>query len=392
MKIKRIEGERMIYKYPDYYKTFNCIGGKCDATCCAGWEIVIDEESIEKYDDVSGEFGKRLRNSINYEEEVFFQDEKKKCAFLNGENLCDIYSNIGEEYLCHTCTNYPRHMEEFEDLNEMSLSISCPEVTKLILDRVEKLGFYEEEVEDEEEEFEEFDMLFFDILYDVREKIIEVVQNRQMAQRSGFALLLKYIFKVQEYIDRDDIFEIDSLADELYNESNGTSGENKHEEIRDSRGSRRETILCYLKHLDKLETLNEDWPSKLSAYRALLSDISDDEYNLSYNKFHNSCNIEIELEQLMVYFIYSYFCGAVYDGEALSKYLIAFINVSIIEEFWYLQWLMNGEAISRDELFKTTYTYAREIEHSDMNLDVLENLFSTHEDFELEEILNLIVI
>lgn len=39
----------MIYTYPDYYDKFTCIAGECPATCCAAWEIVIDDESLEKY-------------------------------------------------------------------------------------------------------------------------------------------------------------------------------------------------------------------------------------------------------------------------------------------------------------------------------------------------------
>ena len=39
----------MIYTRPDYFSEFTCIADKCPDTCCAGWQIVIDEESLEKY-------------------------------------------------------------------------------------------------------------------------------------------------------------------------------------------------------------------------------------------------------------------------------------------------------------------------------------------------------
>ena len=38
----------MIYSYPDYYKKFRCIADKCPDTCCSDWQIVIDDESLEK--------------------------------------------------------------------------------------------------------------------------------------------------------------------------------------------------------------------------------------------------------------------------------------------------------------------------------------------------------
>ena len=31
--------------YPNNFARFKCIGGECEDTCCAGWEIDIDDES-----------------------------------------------------------------------------------------------------------------------------------------------------------------------------------------------------------------------------------------------------------------------------------------------------------------------------------------------------------
>ena len=39
----------MYYRKTDDYDTFACIAGRCPDTCCAGWQILIDEESLERY-------------------------------------------------------------------------------------------------------------------------------------------------------------------------------------------------------------------------------------------------------------------------------------------------------------------------------------------------------
>ena len=39
----------MLYTIPDYYKEFSCIAADCEDTCCAGWQIVIDEKSKRRY-------------------------------------------------------------------------------------------------------------------------------------------------------------------------------------------------------------------------------------------------------------------------------------------------------------------------------------------------------
>ena len=125
----------MLYTYPDYYNDFKCIADLCEDTCCAMWQIVIDEEAIEKYKNYEGVFKEELNAGIDYKEGVFKQDKIGRCKFLDENNLCRIYSNIDETALCKTCTYYPRHIEEFENVREYNLAISCPEVAKIILSR-----------------------------------------------------------------------------------------------------------------------------------------------------------------------------------------------------------------------------------------------------------------
>lgn len=48
-------------------------------TCCAGWQIMIDEDSLDRYGKEPGEFGKRLRNSIDWKEECFYQNQQPLC-------------------------------------------------------------------------------------------------------------------------------------------------------------------------------------------------------------------------------------------------------------------------------------------------------------------------
>ena len=45
----------MIYTYPDYYKKFSCIADKCPDTCCGKWQIVIDDDSLERYQEYDGD-------------------------------------------------------------------------------------------------------------------------------------------------------------------------------------------------------------------------------------------------------------------------------------------------------------------------------------------------
>lgn len=159
---------------PTFYKEFSCIAGACPDTCCAGWQIMIDEKSLQKYRRFKGPFRNRLHNDIDWKEHFFCQYDKR-CAFLNEDNLCDIYSEAGKDMLCDTCRKYPRHIEEFEGLREYSLSLSCPEAARIFLSHKEKITFFTREVAAPEETFDDFDYFLFTALMDTRDYLFSVV-------------------------------------------------------------------------------------------------------------------------------------------------------------------------------------------------------------------------
>ena len=49
----------MKIRTPEYYKDFKCIAGACTDTCCAGWDVDVDEKSYDYYKTVAGSFGQR---------------------------------------------------------------------------------------------------------------------------------------------------------------------------------------------------------------------------------------------------------------------------------------------------------------------------------------------
>ena len=38
--------------YPNYYDKFKCIANRCKHSCCIGWEIDIDEDTMELADKI----------------------------------------------------------------------------------------------------------------------------------------------------------------------------------------------------------------------------------------------------------------------------------------------------------------------------------------------------
>lgn len=197
---------------PDYYKEFSCIAGACPDTCCAGWQIVIDDKSLKKYKRVKGTFRNRLHNDIDWKEKVFRQYEKR-CAFLNEDSLCDIYSEVGKRMLCDTCRKYPRHIEEFEGLREYSLSLSCPEAARILLGKREKVTFQTAVVPSPEEFYDDFDYMLFTALEDTREYFLDVLQNRQIPMRLRMWKILAAASDFQRCVDRNQLFKWEEIRE-----------------------------------------------------------------------------------------------------------------------------------------------------------------------------------
>ncbi|RGD04204.1 flagellar protein FliB [Lachnospiraceae bacterium AM25-11LB] len=372
----------MYYRKPHYYDKFSCTADQCPDTCCAGWQIVIDENSLEKYSNVSGDFGIRLLNSIDWREGIFEQYEKR-CSFLNAENLCDIYKELGADALCNTCRLYPRHIEEFENLREFSLSLSCPVAAKMILECQEPVRFLEEEDEKEEceEDFEDFDFLLFDCLLEVREKLFSIVQNRTIPIEKRMYCVLKTAKNLQTALDEGELFERDFMAEiELC----------LQEKAEDFSGNLYKIVQALRKDLLRLEVLREEWKTNLKAADNLFQKGETwylekrDRYKAEIRNTIGQEQWDIYKEQLLMFFLYTYFCGAVYDDMIYSKGVLSVISVFWIEEITFWSWAADEGQIEEKNLLETAYRYAREIEHSDENLNLLEEIFDSDERYEPE--------
>jgi lysine-N-methylase len=191
---------------PDYYENFTCIAGKCKHSCCIGWEIDIDEDTLARYGAVEGAFGERLRAGIEMTEggACFRLGEDERCPFLNENGLCDIILNLGEDCLSQICTDHPRFCSFFSDRTEIGLGLCCEEAGRLILSRKEKmaLSILQDDGEKEPLTWEEKEF------FRVREYIFELAQNREksISERIDGVLLAFGIVTRRSFAEWIDIF------------------------------------------------------------------------------------------------------------------------------------------------------------------------------------------
>lgn len=137
----------MYFRQPEYFKDFRCIGGPCKFSCCIGWNIAWTDDEVNKVKSAAcsdtlkqlmDESFERTDNAPKNNRIIL--KEGGRCPFLTEENLCIIQKELGEDYLCDTCYEFPRkyrmafdiHTKKFTYIYR-SCNLSCPEVSKRLL-------------------------------------------------------------------------------------------------------------------------------------------------------------------------------------------------------------------------------------------------------------------
>ena len=72
------------------------------------------------------------KQSINEWAFIKFE-EGKGCAFLDENKLCGVYKLAGEDFMSDTCKQYPRQHKDLNLVRYRSLTMSCPEVVRIVL-------------------------------------------------------------------------------------------------------------------------------------------------------------------------------------------------------------------------------------------------------------------
>ncbi len=394
---------------PAFYKEFSCIAGACPDTCCAGWQIMIDEKSLQKYRKFKGTFRNRLHNDIDWNEQAFRQ-YGRRCAFLNEENLCDIYSEAGKDMLCDTCRKYPRHIEEFEGLREYSLSLSCPEAAHIFLSHKEKITFVTREVPAPEETYDDFDYLLFTALMDTRDYLFSVIQDRSVPVRLRRQKLLACAHDFQLSLDKNELFQWEDIRNRHEKAEFGEKFKTKiqkwitksdntftSEFIWKTTVPNDAFLLTLSKQIwktviPKMEVLHPGWHHYLrKTLIPLYSPCENDDMLMeTYATFEKAYpDWSIQEEQLLLYWIYTYFCGAVYDDQIFAKVKMAIVCTFIIHELAVGTWIKNDHHFTFEDMISICYQFSRELEHSDPNLNEMERLMDEEDVFEFRNLLKL---
>ena len=123
----------MLSVRPDFYDDFHCLASACLHSCCVGWEIDVDEDTLQYYQSVPGELGDELRRQIETEPTPHFRlSAHERCPFLNPDGLCRLICELGEDSLCDICALHPRFYNDYPGRTEMGIGLCCEEAARLL--------------------------------------------------------------------------------------------------------------------------------------------------------------------------------------------------------------------------------------------------------------------
>lgn len=395
----------MIERYPKYYEDFSCIAGSCEDTCCAGWEIDIDDKSYAYYMKLEGEFGKRVRDSIKeydtkeeqYESHGFRLVEGKRCPFLNENNLCDMILQLGEEAICDVCTYTPRNFLEYGGVREISISPSCPEAGRLIFSQQDKVTFCEREsgdllsVEEDEE-----DILWAKQVMCIRDGAIFLFQDREKSLHERVAEGICYAARIQELFNREDYDGAEKFAKAVLAKEQAAYQqlhqiEKECDSQKEKLPERYDTFCMRIRAYSELDSIGDEWETALQGiWKAFLDDTGEKEYlrqKEAYMQYIKQEKREIEFEQMLVYEAFLFLGRCVDDDNFWGKMQYVIAGYLMMRDMDILRFYEKNQHYTIEDRVDIARIYAKEIEHSQENLDILEEAFLFDECFTIENML-----
>ena len=130
------------------------------------------------------------------------------------------------------------------------------------------------------------------------------------------------------------------------------------------------TILDFC---EKLEPIDESWPTRLEHLREQLSDV--DTFAKAEQMMLNETNDRsYEYEHLAVYFVYRYFMKCRTDCDIYSRGCLAVFFILLVRLLDTVTYMETG-MLSKEDRVMHAKDCSKEIEYSEENLAVLADLF-----------------
>lgn len=348
----------LYYTFP-YVENFHCLAGLCPDSCCKGWEVVIDEPTLQTYQQCSKPIGDYIRKVLtkNEEQEWIFQNQKNgDCPFWNTQKLCDLQLQAGDMLLCDTCRMFPRIPQDYTIFTEQVLSLACPEAAKLVLMQEEPfqaIFSYQEDAPEIMESALPYSLDWMACLRETRTVLLQLLQNKSILLFKALCYGLHYVQQLQDWIEEktDDFPQMQPIA---------AAPDFLHQEA----------ILHIYDNMEWMTPEWADWMQQIHLHPVTQADLQAFQVVADglIPAFRNFCS----------YYLYLYWLQALDHGNVLLQYqklLTALYEIAVISA-WKLR---ETGFYHLEDCIKIVQLYAKEVMHDAENIAILETALYNNE-------------
>lgn len=373
---------------PKYMIDFKCVNTSCPDTCCAGWDINIDEDTYKKYINSTGKLNKLIDGKYikNTDEHDYFNHgfmilkDEKRCPFLDDNSLCDIHGGCGEDNLCITCKSYPRVFNIVDGVYEKSGLSSCEEICIRAFLNKDKMEFVEIEEEIDEKgieirrivDSEAFDgsESLLQYFWDIRVISINIMQLKKFTVEERLNILFKFYEQIDMLRSLDDFENIEELLEEFKDEEmnfENLKGIPFNEENKFYQSIAKEELLNNIRSI-RLKKCVDEYKNGIASK----PDIS--KYINEISKYN------CELDEYS-YIFENYLINQIFKdlipfnkGESLMVSIRILINSYRIIKAYIIGIAINSqEKITEKQIIRVIQALSKDIEHSKVFKEILES-------------------
>lgn len=355
---------------PSYYEDFCCLADRCRDNCCrTGWEIVIDEKTMDGYRRLPQPQRERILAGIRKDAEGAYciQPRDGQCPFLDERGLCSLVLELGEAQLGDICALHPRYREWFPGRMEIGVGLCCEEAARLILSDPAPAEFVTYLTDADPDDEDEEDLPLYPVLSELRDRLFALLQDRARPLGRRMADTLRLAKAVQDRINREQVPPTDLLPDQLMPEP----------------ADWQSMLAALLETHREMECLEPGWAERLK-------DLSEHLEGLDWLGFRQALDGRgYEYEHLMVYLVFRYSLKAVYDGDFLGKVQQAVVMTLMMAALGAREWQRRGRFPLSAQI-ELTHQYSKEVEYSDDNMEALREALLFEPQLSLTKLLGLL--
>ncbi len=409
----------MLLRTPLFYPQFQCIAGKCTDTCCVGWEIDVDEKTLNKYkglaetNELAGKCSDNTKDVPEDARVVFARNVLKnikdghfilkpgdRCPFLKENGLCEMICNLGcngtdldengESILCDICREHPRFVEVYGDVMEKGLGLCCEEAARLLLTS-NVLPLTESEVDDIPDEMPDGAEEARDAIFEERETIFAILNNKSIPLNERLIEILDFAVAVSDNEEFPD-------TNESHSEGSLARHSERSEESCLSPAAIRQT---WIEILGEGESYGPAWDT---AYEQMIrtgwpfsshpEELSDEGPGSLAPEPHITQSLFTDEDgtRIVAYLIFRYYAKSLFDGDNLTKVQFAIYFWIMVQKFGNILGNINPdgsiiESAANPQTVKINAIklFSKQTEYSEEIMEILADNFFQNPAFCVEQ-------